>query len=430
MRIGVIIDLSDVNVFRILKKYGQINWALADQAMVSGVNFMTGVLFARFLGLEEYGRFTLAWMAVLFFNSFQQSGIISPMMSIGPKQETENQKKYYGTIFIHQVIWSVACFFLLLISVWLTGFLKPDWHIQNLALPLSFTLLSWQLQEFLRRYYFVRGHGGLAFLNDGISYLAQLLLIVISFRIVTLQTSMVLWIIAGTSATAVLVGVFKIDCIAWPSGMFVDITKKHWHFSKWMLASALMQWTSGNFFIISAGTILGPISAGALKAAQNIMGVSHILFQGLDNVVPSRASYCFVQGGWPKLWLYLKRVIYWAGTATATISLMAWLFSDFWLNLFYGKEYQLYGYLLKCYAVIYLFIFLGLPLRAGLRALEHSKPIFISYCLMTAFTALTADFFINNMGLLGATTGILCTQIIYQTSLIYALWRKGFCAIT
>ena len=47
-------------------------WALGDQALVSGMNFMTNVLLARLLGMKEFGIFTLAWMAVLFFNSLQK----------------------------------------------------------------------------------------------------------------------------------------------------------------------------------------------------------------------------------------------------------------------------------------------------------------------------------------------------------------------
>ncbi len=56
---------------RLLLRYSYLNWALADQTMVSGVNFMTGILIARYLGVTEFGRFTLVWMAVLFVNSLQ-----------------------------------------------------------------------------------------------------------------------------------------------------------------------------------------------------------------------------------------------------------------------------------------------------------------------------------------------------------------------
>ncbi len=38
-----------------VKRYSDINLVLLDQAMVSGVNFLTGILIARFLGIEEFG---------------------------------------------------------------------------------------------------------------------------------------------------------------------------------------------------------------------------------------------------------------------------------------------------------------------------------------------------------------------------------------
>ena len=45
-------------------RFSYINWALADQAIVSGASFITTVLIARYLGMEEFGRFALAWLGV------------------------------------------------------------------------------------------------------------------------------------------------------------------------------------------------------------------------------------------------------------------------------------------------------------------------------------------------------------------------------
>lgn len=393
--------------------------------MVSGVNFLTGILFARFLGIEEYGRFTLAWMAVLFFNSLQQAGIIAPMMSIGPKQEKDKEAAYYSVVFIQQIIWSVACFLVLWFGVWLNDFFKPEWQMQDLALPLAASLFAGQLQDFLRRYFFVKKQGGLAFLNDAVSYLGQLVSLIALFQLMTLNTAMVLWIITGTSILAVAIGLTQISQLTSSAGSFSEITKSHWRFSKWLMASALMQWTSSNFFLVAAGSMLGPASAGALKAAQNIMGISHILFQGLENIVPSRASHYYFQGGWTRLLDYLRQVLLWGGGCTALVAFSAGFFPEFWLNLFYGDEFLIYGHVLRWYAGIYLLIFLGLPLRAGLRAIEYSKPIFISYCLMTAFTMVTSGFLIRTFGLMGAICGILGTQVICLICLIWALLLKG-----
>ena len=48
---------------------GRETWALTDQAVVSATNFLTSVMLLRFMGLREFGVFTLAWMSVLFVNS-------------------------------------------------------------------------------------------------------------------------------------------------------------------------------------------------------------------------------------------------------------------------------------------------------------------------------------------------------------------------
>ena len=46
-----------------LAKLRTVNWAFADQVVVSGANFITGLILARGLGLEGFGVFTLAWTA-------------------------------------------------------------------------------------------------------------------------------------------------------------------------------------------------------------------------------------------------------------------------------------------------------------------------------------------------------------------------------
>jgi len=404
-----------------LSRHRHINWALADQAMVSGVNFLTGILLARFLGLEEFGRFTLAWMAVLFFNSFQQAGIIAPMMSIGPKQEKELQASYYGAVFFHQTIWALACFGLLFLGVWGSGYAMPHWQIRSLALPLATALLAWQLQDFLRRYFFVRGHSDLAFLNDAVSYLGQLLVLVVVFQKGSVESAGVLWIIAITSAVAVILGISQFGCFRFALKDLQRVTHNHWRFSKWLLASAFMQWTSGNFFVVSLGGIVGTGAVGALRAAQNIMGVSHILFQGLENVVPAEAARSMQQGGGQTLRRYLWKITLFCSGLTGAFCLFVSLWPEGVLKIIYGTEYLGYGYLLWWYAPIYLLISLGLALRAGLRALDTTRPIFIAYVAMTLFSLFAAKPLITSFGLTGALIGMLVTQMIFQIYLLLSL---------
>lgn len=387
--------------------------------MVSGVNFLTGILLARHLGLDEYGRFTLAWMAVLFFNSIQQAGIIAPMMSLGPKQNGADETDYYSAIVVQQIVWSVLGFFLLWAGVWLSGFIVPQWGVQDLGLPLASALFAWQLQDFLRRYFFARKKSKLAFLNDVISYLGQLALLLVLFHWARLTTAGVLWLIALTSAAAVLVGACGLGSLRFSRKMLSEVTRQHWYSSKWLIGSALIQWTSGNFFIVSLGALVGTGAVGALRAAQNIMGVTHILFQGLENIVPAGAARNLQVGGKVAMQTYLWKATLLCTGATALFCLIVAVAPDWFFTLFYGSGYTGYGYLLWWFVPIYLLISIGLPLRAGLRALAQTRPIFVAYVVMTTFAVLSASFLVNRFSISGALVGILGTQLIFQGYLIY-----------
>jgi O-antigen/teichoic acid export membrane protein len=411
---------------RLLSRYSHVNWALADQAMVSGVNFLTGILLARYLGIEEFGRFTLVFMSVLFVNGIQHAAINSPMMSIGPKQSEEEAPAYFGAILVQQVIFSSVVFFLMIAGVRLACLVFPEWEAEYLALPLAFATFAFQFQDFLRRYFFSRGQANSAFVNDAIRYIGQIAILIYLFLFFqeTIDTVMVLWVIASTSAVAAVCGGFSFERIELKGAILRTTISRHWRFSKWLVGSALMQWTTGNLFIIAAGALLGATAVGALRAAQSLMGVVHILFLGLENVVPVRAAKHFHEKGKKALSGYLKRVTWYGASATAAIAVIAAATPELWLQLVFGSDYQGYGFMLQFYAVSYVVGFLTLPLRAGLRAIEHSQTIFWSYLLVTLFSVLAAYPLTEHFGIAGVIGGMLSVGFIQLLSLWFGFTKR------
>jgi len=392
--------------------------------MVSGANFLTGILLARYLGIEEYGRFSLAWMAVLLCNSFQQAGIIAPMMSIGPKQKKEDEPSYYGTLFIHQLIWSSTCFFTLWFAVWISSLIFPGWNTGGIALPLAAALFTWQFQDFIRRYFFVTDELAQAFFNDVISYLGQFLILLFLFKNMSLDTPMVLWLISGTSAFAIMAGLLKIGLISTTRSMFNEISKKHWDFSKWMIASAMMQWISGNFYLVIAGSLLGPVAVGGVKAAQNIIGVTHILFQAMENFAPSRAAKELSNGGIAAMTVYLRKLTLIGTSATAAVALIAFSIPAILLSLLYGLEFREYAYVLRWFCLVYVFSFLTMPVSSGLRALEKTKPLFYSVFFVGVFSLVSAYPLIHFFKLHGLMAGLLIVKIGIAFYLFQSLNRS------
>ena len=406
----------------LLQKFlGREVWALTDQAVVSATNFLTNVMLARFMGLREFGIFVLAWMSVLFVNSLQTALIVAPMMSIGPKQEEKDRSSYYGAVVFQELVLVTFCFILVYAGLkTLSGYFQHA-DLKQLALPLAVSAFAYQMQDFVRRYFFSTRQSRHALANDALSYLTQLPLLFLLHRTGHLNSATALWVMAGTSIVGMTAGWFWVEPIEFHWGWIKAIARRHWTLSRWLTGSALMVWTSSNIFVIAAPAYYGAAAAGALKASQNLMGVTHVWFQGLDNVVPVETARRLRQGGVDAMMSYIRSIIFKWGGLTLLFAIILGAAPGFWLRLMYGQQLVQYGYILRLYALLYVIVFLGGPLRAGLQALEFTVPIFWSYLTMTAFAFAFAVPMAKWLGLNGTMLGLIATQILFQSIVAIAL---------
>jgi O-antigen/teichoic acid export membrane protein len=188
--------------------------------------------------------------------------------------------------------------------------------------------------------------------------------------IVTIET--VYWIILATAAAGILAVSFNVHDLEWPAGGWGEISLRHWHFSKWLLASNLLSWASGHVFILFAGAIIGAAAVGTLRAAQNVMAVTHVLFLGLGNFLPVRASEVYTEGGIVRLKKFLWKASVFVISTTLVFASIVCVFADEILTLLYGSTYGDYGWVLIGYALIYVLVALGTVIPIGLLALERT----------------------------------------------------------
>jgi O-antigen/teichoic acid export membrane protein len=404
---------------------GREAWALTDQAVVSATNFLTNVMLARFMGLREFGIFVLAWMSVLFVNSLQNALIVSPMMSIGPKQEEKDRPSYFGAVVFQEIVLVTLCFVLVFVAVKTSSSIFPHADLKHLALPLAVSAFAYQMQDFLRRYFFATRQSRRALADDALSYLTQLPILFLLHRTGHLNSATALWVMAGTSIVGLAAGWFWMERLEFHWDWIKSISHRHWKVSRWLTGSALLIWTSGNLFVLAAPVYYGAAAAGVLKASQNLMGVTHVWFQGLDNVVPVETARRLREGGVHSMLAYTRSILVkWGGLTLLFAAIMA-VAPGFWLRLLYGPEMVQYGYVLRLYALLYVIVFLGGPLRAGLQALEFTVPIFWSYLTMTAFAFAFAAPFAKRLGLNGTMLGLIATQVLFQGIVAAALLVKA-----
>jgi len=405
-------------------RFNTFGWAFTDQALVSGMNLLTGLLLARFLGPAQFGLFSMAWVFVLLSNSVQAAMITSPMMNIGPKQLDEDNPGYYGSVFVLQAILGLMFFIILLIGIKVGGVFKPDLAVDRFVFALPFAALFFQGQDFIRRYFFTIGKPFAAFISDFVSYCGQVVAILVLFKLFKFDVTTALWVCGVTSLFGIVASLPFLGTITFRIKGLKDIAKRHWQFSKWLVGSAALAWTTGNTLLITAAAVLGAASVGYLRAAQNLFAVTQVVFLALNNVLPRQAASRFHHGGRNDLIRYLKKSAWVCFLFTFPVVVILAVAPEFWLGLVYGQQFTGYGYIFKWLALSYLLTSLTLPLQVGLGAIEFTHPFFWT-SMTTAFISLSLSVpLVNALGLHGVLFGMIFNQVIAGTILLYLLRMK------
>jgi O-antigen/teichoic acid export membrane protein len=402
--------------------------ALADQGLISGVNFATGLILARFLGMEGYGEYVLAYGAILFIASIQMSLIISPMMTTAPSLPKDEHSAYYPAMLVIQLGYNTIMTIVVLLACLALNLIKPDWELEQLQWPLSFALFAFLLQDFLRRFFFVRNEAAKALICDSISYGFQIITLIIYVIYYDLTAVAALWILGITSIAATIYGLYSYTSHSTKIPAFSKYIHEQinhsWHVGKWLIGGTIAYWSGSQFIIYLTAFLLSAKAVGAMAAARNIVGIANILFAALENILPSRAAIVFNRHGDNGLNRYLLRVAIIGGFLTFGIALIASIAPELWLNIVYGNEYKGYGWLVIAWAVYFFIGFFHRPLAAGLRAKDQTKSILHANAI-GAIVVLTLSYFVILYSqILGAMFMLIANQTVILILLAHQL-RKA-----
>ena len=393
-------------------------WALADQIVVSGSNFLSNILLARILGIEEFGRYVLAWTIVLFVQGLQYSAVSSTMLSIGSKQDAETARSYFGSMFVLQAIFGLVSAALTLAGAYIGAAAFPTLRLDTVAIPLAVAVLCSQTQDFLRRYFFSIGRLEVSLSIDAIRYVGQNIAILTLVIWFPANSAAALWLMSAAAAAGSLAILPYIPPLKYSLRAILNAGLHGWHFSKWLVASTLLVFVFTNLFTFAAGIFLGAAAVGAMRAAFTLVSIANIVIEACVNVIPVSASRTFMSSGRRGLIAYLKKVaIYGTGAIVLLLGVIV-VAPKFWLRLFFGPEFESYWNLVPWYAGVQVLIFLGLVIGTWYRTLESTRFIFYSNVLSVVLLLLIAYPLIINFGVTGAVAGLLIGQFALQAFML------------
>jgi O-antigen/teichoic acid export membrane protein len=399
-----------------ISRSSPINWALADQVVVSGTNFLTTILVARFLGPEELGRFTLAWLGLFFAQNLQIALVISPMMTIGAKMAPVERPSYVGAVLVQQAVVAIATTGLVLLAAIGAAYAVPDWHLAGLAGAVTLAVLAAQGAEFMRRYYFTFGRPHVSFAIDLIRYGGQSVLLVVMFVVLRedASTVSVYWVTAGMAAVATLAGVPLLGAVRFTSAAIRSVTLRHWRFGRWLLPNVIAVSARENFFYAAVGAVLGLAEVGALRAAHQLVLVVNIPLHGFANVVPMRAAAAYASQGYSGLVQFVLSFVLRYQAAVALILVSIALFSEFLITSVYGELYAGRGELVEILALIMLLLLARSTVSIMLYAMEQTSAEFFAAIAATLCIAATAYPLVLAFG----TAGAMASAFLYEAAFL------------
>ncbi len=407
---------------RILGEHTYVNAALADQALVSGTNFLTAILLARFLGPEEFGRYMIVWFAVFLAQNMQRALVNAPMMTLSVTWPDADRAKSFGAVFQHQLALCAFTAFLVYAIFLVADIFVPDWKLGTLALPGALLAAAVQGPDMFRTYNFVRDHGWRSVGIDALRTALQIGGVGALFIWLPTHSSVAtaLWVMVGANLAPLALCFLWLGPYAFDRDVLQKTTLHHWRFSRWILATAVARSGQESFASIIVGAVLGLTEVGILRAAQQLVYAINVPLQALGNVIPVHASRAFQDKGWPGLRTFVKSFAIKFMLPMAIFLGVIGALGEPLLKGIYGETYQGYGYVVALYAGVMTIYLLKDALLMVFRAMQRTDIEFYANMFAVVIGVLSAYPLVLAFGIVGA----LLAEAVFIIGVICFGWHR------
>ncbi|MDH3347555.1 MAG: hypothetical protein OEM02_05565 [Desulfobulbaceae bacterium] len=386
-------------------------YIVADQAVVSGGNFLAAVLLARFLTLFEFGIFGICLVVVLFFVSVQVSLLITPLYTFLPKIDDEEECGDYISDVVFLVV--VVSFVFSLVScviLYLLPFISEQMKTTDYAILASVYIFFRLQQECIRRIFFAHQSIEQTLKADVLVFSLQLMLIILIWFHGLLTLNIAFVILGFSYALGTIYGIALLDPSFPNCGCVCLVMRKHWNFAKWLVGGAVLSAVVRDYVILSVGLVLSPMEVGKMRAAERLGGLVGVVLQLLENVIPVRASRAYNNYGKLALYAFLKKTYFQLTLLALGIIIFFSLFSETIMSFVFGEQFSGIGIVLIGYVVTNIINVFRAPLNVLLRTFEKTSPIFWGILLGAVLNVGLAHFLVERYGLIGAVLTLVASS--------------------
>ena len=386
-------------------------WAVTDQGLFAGSNFILNILLARWLTPSEYGAFGIAFAVFLLIGSLHSAMLIEPMLVFGSGRYEARLTEYLGAlIYGHLSFVSLGSLALLLagaaFALWGSASLSAALLALALAGPFILLLLL------MRRACYALLEPHLAAVGGAWYMLLICAGAFVLYRSDWLSTGSALGVMAISSLAVSLWLAVRLNVELPPlrkDDLVGEAFEAHWKYGRWSVANKGLAWIPSNIFYLLLPIWGGLAAGGAFKAMMNLLmpmlqANAALTVLLLPVLVRSRQqNFVFRSHVRRALILFLvPMVAYW---------LLLGIFHEPVVDLLYGGRYAEQAGLLWLFGLIPVAACVKEILSQSLRALERPDQLFWAYLCAAIAVGILGSGCMYFWGIAGAGIGLLLSQV-------------------
>lgn len=392
---------------------GKGSLAVLDQGLISGSNFLIGILLARWLAPEQYGAYTLAFSLFLFASGFHSALLLEPMSVFGPASYGECLGVYLGRLIGLNLALAAVLTALVGACIPFQRYLTLDRTFSSAlwaaCLATPFILLFW----LCRRAAYIKLAPGLA-TRASSAYcfvVFSLLLLTQRFHWLSSFTAFLIQAVAATAAVILLLASLRPQLGSRSGPSSVAIVSQHWRYGRWGVATQFVYWLSGNAYYVLVAAFLRMQDVAALRALQNFTLPFVQFLNAISLLVLPWASARFAEKGRAGFQRQLRHInLLFVGLASAYYATL-WLFGGRIIGVLYAGRYTEFAHLLPLVAAPAVVLAASQASGIALQAMQFPADLFLAYTLASVATIVAGVPLTRYWGLPGAASGMLISYL-------------------
>jgi O-antigen/teichoic acid export membrane protein len=386
--------------------------ALADQAVVSGSNFLTTVLIGRWCGAEELGVYSLGFSLLVSWACVQESLIALPYTIYRHRSPEGTEAEFAGSVLVHQGMLSLLSLLVLAAAAGLAsagtvpGLAAVLW---TLAGMIPFALL----REFGRRFAFARLRMAQALLLDAAVAAVQLTGLVWLATVGALSATTGYAVIGVACAVPGAVWLYRgrgSFVVRW--GKVRPAMRQSWALGRWLFVWQVTLSVQAYYVHWLVSWLVGTTATGVYAACMTVPLFANPLILGIANSLAPGAAEALNRGGFAELRRVVFQTTLLVGTAMVPFCVVVALSGEQLMDLLYdGAQYEGQGQTVTVLTLSMLMIALGMPPSNGLMAAERPDVVCKVSLIVLGVSLVLVPGLVVWWGLAGAAYGFLAGNV-------------------